>query len=482
MSLSDLLILLPQAFLLVWASLLLLVDLFISKERKVITAILGAAGLAITLGLTSGQWGSRATGFNQMVVVDNFSVFLSGLFTLAGLVAIVIAYDNMRRTGIHKTEFYSLLLFSVAGMMLMSAAADLIIVFLALELLSIPLYILAGLAVPRAGSAEGAIKYFLLGAFASGFVLYGTALIFGATQGTSLAGIMASIQSGTAELPLLVIGAALLLVGFSFKVAAVPFHMWTPDVYQGAPSPVTGFMSIGAKAAGFAALIRVFSLAFPSLAGQFAPIFAVLAGLTMVVGNVAAVSQVSIKRMLAYSSIAHAGYILMALVPLADPSVAANSTASALTYLVVYGITTLGAWAVISAVDNADGDDTAVRDLSGLARQHPWLAAAMTFFMLSFTGIPPLAGFWGKFYLFRTAIEGGYTTLAIIGLLSSLVSAWYYLRVIVMMYFREGEAGASRAPSIQIAAILLALAVLVLGLFPSGLFQLALQALANGVS
>ncbi len=482
MSLSDLLILLPQAFLLVWASLLLLVDLFISKERKVITAILGAAGLAITLGLTSGQWGSRATGFNQMVVVDNFSVFLSGLFTLAGLVAIVIAYDNMRRTGIHKTEFYSLLLFSVAGMMLMSAAADLIIVFLALELLSIPLYILAGLAVPRAGSAEGAIKYFLLGAFASGFVLYGTALIFGATQGTSLAGIMASIQSGTAELPLLVIGAALLLVGFSFKVAAVPFHMWTPDVYQGAPSPVTGFMSIGAKAAGFAALIRVFSLAFPSLAGQFAPIFAVLAGLTMVVGNVAAVSQVSIKRMLAYSSIAHAGYILMALVPLADPSVAANSTASALTYLVVYGITTLGAWAVISAVENADGGDTSVRDLSGLARQHPWLAAAMTFFMLSFTGIPPLAGFWGKFYLFRTAIEGGYTTLAIIGLLSSLVSAWYYLRVIVMMYFRESEAGASRAPSIQIAAILLALAVLVLGLFPSGLFQLALQALANGVS
>jgi len=482
MSLSDLLILLPQAFLLVWASLLLLVDLFIAKDRKVITAILGTAGLAITLGLTIGQWGSRATGFNQMVVADNFSVFLNGLFTLAGIVAIVIAYDNMRRTGIHKTEFYALLLFSVAGMMLMSAAADLIIVFLALELLSIPLYILAGLAVPRAGSAEGAIKYFLLGAFASGFVLYGTALIFGATQGTSLAGIIASIQTGAAELPLLIIGAALLLVGFSFKVAAVPFHMWTPDVYQGAPSPVTGFMSIGAKAAGFAALIRVFSLAFPSLAGQFAPIIAVLAGLTMVVGNVAAVSQTSVKRMLAYSSIAHAGYILMALVPLADPSAAGNSTASALTYLVVYGITTLGAWAVISAVENADGDDTSVRDLSGLARQHPWMAAAMTLFMLSFTGIPPLAGFWGKFYLFRTAIEGGYTTLAIIGLLSSLVSAWYYLRVVVMLYFREGEAGASRAPSIQIATVLLALVILALGLFPSSLFRLALQALANGVS
>jgi NADH-quinone oxidoreductase subunit N len=482
MSLSDLQILLPQAVLLVWASLLLLVDLFIPKNRKVITAILAAAGLALTLGLSAGQWGSRATGFNQLVVVDNFSVFLSGLFAIAGLVAIVIAYDNMRRTGIHKSEFYSLLMFSVAGMMLMASAADLIMVFLALELLSIPLYILAGLAVPREGSAEGAIKYFLLGAFASGFVLYGTSLIFGATESTSLAGIIAAVQAGTASLPLLVIGAALLLVGFCFKVAAVPFHMWTPDVYQGAPSPVTGFMSIGAKAAGFAALIRVFSLAFPTLAAQFAPIFAALAGLTMVVGNVAAISQVSIKRMLAYSSIAHAGYILMALVPFANPDVAASSTASALTYLVIYGITSLGAWAVISAVENADGGDTAVRDLSGLARQHPWLAAAMTIFMLSFTGIPPLAGFWGKFYLFRTAIEGGYTVLAVIGLLSSLVSAYYYLRVIVMMYFREGEAGASKAPSIQIAAVALALVVLVLGILPSGLFQLALQALANGVS
>ena len=277
------------------------------------------------------------------------------------------------------------------------------------------------------------------------------------------------------------IGAGLLLVGFSFKVAAVPFHMWTPDVYQGAPSPVTGFMSIGAKAAGFAALIRVFTLAFPTLSPVIAPVFAVLAGLTMIVGNIAAVSQSNIKRLLAYSSIAHAGYILMALVPYGDPAVKANSTASALLYLVVYGITSLGAWAVISAVEKVDGEGLAIRDYSGLGRRHPWLAASMAVFMLSFTGVPPLIGFWGKFFLFRTAIEGGYALLAILGIITSLISAFYYLRVIVMMYMREGEAQASRDVWVNLSAIAMAVLVIVAGLIPTGLFNLALQAIANGI-
>ncbi len=468
--LKSFLSLLPHTELLVWASLLLLVDLFIPKTRKSITAILAAIGLLISLILVIFDWGQSALTYNKMAVVDNFAVFLNVLFAVSGLIAIAIAYDYLNRMKIQRGEYYSLLLFSVAGMMLMASAADLIMFFLALELLSIPLYILSGFAVPRSDSEESALKYFILGAFSSGFVLYGTALIYGGTQFTDLRGIIDVIQSGSAQIGLVTIGAGLLLVGFGFKVAAVPFHMWTPDVYQGAPSPVTGFMSIGAKAAGFAALIRVFTLAFPSISPVMAPLFATLAALTMLVGNIAAVSQSNIKRLLAYSSIAHAGYILMALVPYGNPAIAANATASALVYLVVYGITSLGAWAVISAVEKLDGQDLGVRDYSGLGKRHPWLAAAMTVFMLSFTGVPPLIGFWGKFFLFRTAIEGGYIFLAVIGLLTSLVSAWYYLRVIVMMYMREGEISASRDFWVNLAAIGMAVVVIVAGLIPTGLF------------
>lgn len=479
--LKSFLSLLPQTILLVWASLLLLVDLFIPQGKKAWTAIISAIGLLVALVLFLLEWGQPALTYSKMAVVDNFAVYLNVLFAVTGLIAIAIAYDYLNRMGIQRGEYYSLLLFSISGMMLMASAADLIMVFLALELLSIPLYILSGFAVPRPESEEAALKYFILGAFSAGFVLYGTSLIFGGTHYTDLSDIVATIKMGSADLGLVTIGAGLLLIGFSFKVAAVPFHMWTPDVYQGAPSPVTGFMSIGAKAAGFAALIRVFTLAFPTLSPVIAPIFAVLAGLTMIVGNIAAISQSNIKRLLAYSSIAHAGYILMALVPYGDPAVKANSTASALLYLVVYGMTSLGAWAVISAVEKVDGEGLAIRNYSGLGRRHPWLAAAMAVFMLSFTGVPPLIGFWGKFFLFRTAIEGGYALLAILGIITSLISAFYYLRVIVMMYMREGETTASREVWVNLAAVVMALLIIITGLFPTGLFDLALQAIANGI-
>jgi NADH-quinone oxidoreductase subunit N len=473
--------LLPHTVLLVWASLLLLVDLFIPHGKKAWTAIIAAVGLIVALVLIMLEWGHPALTYGKMAVVDNFAVYLNVLFAVSGLIGIALAYDYLNRMGIQRGEYYSLLLFSVSGMMLMASAADLIMVFLALEMLSIPLYILSGFAVPRPESEESALKYFILGAFSAGFVLYGTALIFGGTHYTDLINIISAIKLGAADLGLVTVGAGLLLIGFSFKVAAVPFHMWTPDVYQGAPSPVTGFMSIGAKAAGFAALIRVFTLAFPSLSPVMAPIFAVLAALTMIVGNIAAVSQSNIKRLLAYSSIAHAGYILMALVPYGNPAIKANATASALLYLVVYGMTSLGAWAVISAVEKVDGQGLAIRDYSGLGKRHPFLAAAMAVFMLSFTGVPPLIGFWGKFFLFRTSIEGGYIVLAVIGILTSLVSAFYYLRVIVMMYMREGEATASRDMWVNLVAIAMALLVIVSGLIPTGLFNLALQAIANGI-
>ena len=342
----------PLIFLTVWSSVLLLVDLFIPKERKGVTALLSALGLALTLGLTLAQIGQEITGFNGMVVLDGFSVFVNALLLVSGLLGIALAYGYVRRMGLERGEYYTLLLFSVTGMMLMAQAADLIVVFLALELLSIPLYVLAAFARPRVESEEAGLKYFLLGAFATGFVVYGTALVFGATSSTNLVAILSSAAPGSPNLLLLSIGAALILVGFGFKVAAVPFHMWTPDVYQGAPSAVTAFMSSGAKIAGFAALLRVFATAFPSIAVDMTGILWALAALTMILGNVIAIAQTNIKRLLAYSSIAHAGYILMAFVPYGDPDVAPVSIAAGLFYLVAYAITNFGAWGVVIAASH----------------------------------------------------------------------------------------------------------------------------------
>ena len=406
-----------------------------------------------------------------------FGLYLNVLFLVSGLAGIALAYDYLKRMGIERGEYYVLLLFTISGMMLMAYAADLIVVFLALELLSIPLYVLAGFARPRLESEEAALKYFLLGAFASGFVLYGVAMTYGATAHTDLQGIVQTIKNGSANPSLLLAGAGLLMVGLGFKVAAVPFHMWTPDVYQGAPSAVTGFMSVGAKAAGFAALLRVFIMAFPSLASSLAPILWTLAALTMVVGNVAAIAQGNIKRMLAYSSIAHAGYILMAFVPFGQAQLVSSAIASTLFYLLAYAITSLGAWAVVVALEKAEGKGLELADYAGMARKYPLLSAAMMIFMLSFTGVPPTLGFWGKFYLFRTAIEGGYIGLALIGLLTSLVSAYYYLRVVVIMYMRPGEAEARRETWVNLVAIAAAAATLLLGFLPGPLFELASQAI-----
>jgi NADH-quinone oxidoreductase subunit N len=328
----DLYTILPAITLTVWACVLLLVDLFIPKERKSLTALLAAAGLALTMGINLTQVGSESVGFNGMVTLDGFSNFLSTLFLLTGLFGIAVAYGYLRRMKIEHGEYYVIMLFSIVGMILMSQATDLIITFLALELLSIPLYVLAAFAYPRTESEEAGIKYFLLGSFATGFVVYGIALTFGATGTTSLAGIVAAVPN--CNLTLLLAGAALILVGFGFKIGAVPFHMWTPDVYQGAPTSVTAFMAAGAKAAGFAALLRVFATAFPSLATDLMPVLALLSALSMVLGNIIAIAQTDIKRMLAYSSIAQAGYILMAFVPFANESVRLVSVSAGLFYLV----------------------------------------------------------------------------------------------------------------------------------------------------
>ncbi len=473
--------LLPVIVLTAWACLLLLVDLFL--RRKGLTALFAAVGLVVTMGLCIGQGvgldreGAVALGFNGMVVMDGFSNFLNVLFLVTGLLGIAIAYGYNRRMGIERGEYYAILLFSVIGMMLMAQATDLIVVFLALELLSIPLYVLAAFAYPKTDSEEAGVKYFLLGAFATGFVVYGIALTFGATGSTAITGIVDAVKAGKADMTLLMVGSALILVGFGFKVAAVPFHMWTPDVYQGAPTSVTAFMAAGAKAAGFAALLRFFATAFPSLSADLTPVLSALAALTMIVGNVIAVAQTDIKRMLAYSSIAQAGYILMAFVPFGNPDVRAVSVAAGVFYLVAYTITSFGSWGVVMALETAEGKGLSISEYAGLGKKYPWLAAAMTVFMLSLTGLPPTLGLVGKFFLFRAAVQGGFIPLAVIGVVTSLISAFYYLRVVVTMYMKDGNPSVTRESWLELTiGISVAVTVLV-SLFPASLFDLAARAI-----
>jgi NADH-quinone oxidoreductase subunit N len=436
---KDLLAILPLLVVITSALVLLLVDLLIPVDRKWMTAYLTALCLAIALILAIVWPADGTTAFNGMLHADGFARFLNVLFLASGIAGIGLAHGYLKRLGIERGEYYSLLLFTLSGMMIMAYAVDLIMVFLALELLSIPLYVLTGFARPQLASEEASLKYFLLGTFASGFVLFGIALIFGATAYTGMNDILVSIQVGSANTPLLLVGAALLLTGFGFKVAAVPFHMWTPDVYHGAPSPVTGFMSVGAKAAGFAALMRVFSLVLQEQSAVFVPVLWTLAALTMFTGNLLAISQANIKRLLAYSSIAHAGYILMAFVPYGDAATSTSVINSGLFYLAIYAITSFGIWAIVTMLEKTDGGGLELEGFAGLGKKYPLVAVCMLVFLLSFIGIPPLLGFWGKLTLFRTALEGGYLSLAIVGILTSLLSAYYYLKVVYFMFMRDGE-------------------------------------------
>ncbi|HLB63309.1 MAG TPA: NADH-quinone oxidoreductase subunit N [Anaerolineales bacterium] len=476
MTAQDLSATLPLLLLTGWACVLMLLDAFIPAERKDLTAGLAALGIVVALGALAPRFGQTTEAFGGMLVVDGFASFLDVVFLGSGLLGIALAYDYLKRMGIERGEYYSLLLFSICGMMLMGRAADLIIVFLALELLSIPLYVLSGFAVPRLESEEAALKYFLLGAFATGFVVYGIALTYGALGSTRMEAILATVRPGATPPGLLLVGMGLILIGFGFKVAAVPFHMWTPDVYQGAPSSVTAFMSVGAKAGGFAALLRLLISALPDLAVAWAPAAAWISALTMVWANFAAIAQPNVKRMLAYSSIAHAGYILMALAASASSEVAPQAASAALFYLAAYAVTNLGAWGVVLSMEKQEGAGLSIDDYAGLGQRRPGLALAMTAFMLSLTGVPPTIGFVGKFFLFGAAIQAGLVWLALIGVITSLVSAYYYLRVVVVMYMRPGEPEARSERWLSAGLGLAALATVVFGILPGPLLALAERA------
>ncbi|MEY4069596.1 MAG: hypothetical protein RL721_210 [Candidatus Eisenbacteria bacterium] len=374
--------------------------------------------------------------FDGMFVHDGLTVFFTLMFCAVGAVSVLFSWEYTKRTRMSMPEYYALLLTSVLGMVVMAASNDLITIFLGLELMSLSLYVLVGFRRNLLESNEAALKYFLLGAFASGFLLYGIALLYGATGSTNLQVIGDFLgDSPIANNGLAVVGGLLVLSGFLFKVAAVPFHMWTPDAYQGAPTSVTGFMSAGAKAAGFAALIRIVMRALPSYADEWQSLLAVIAMLTMTVGNVTALLQTNLKRMLAYSSIAHAGYILVAIV-----AGGFEGYGAAVFYLAVYSVMNLGAFAVLTMLGRGHDEPLLVSDLSGMGFRRPIAGLALALFMISLGGIPPTAGFMGKLMVFNSAVKaGGLMPLIIVGVLNSVVSVYYYLRVTVALYMREPE-------------------------------------------
>jgi NADH-quinone oxidoreductase subunit N len=388
---------------------------------------------------------------------------------------VLLSPSYLRAPGAERGEYYALLLFSVVGMMGLGACLELVSLFVALEIMSVALYALAGLHRDRPESQESAMKYFITGSFSSAFLLYGVALLYGASGSTSMARIAAAVAAaGPSTATLALLGTGLLLVGFGFKVASVPFHMWAPDVYEGAPTTVTALMAAGVKTAAFAALVRVLTQAVPGLAGDWKPAVVVLSLITMVVGNLGALAQTNLKRMLAYSSVAHAGYLLSALV--AAPEVAA---AAVLFYLVAYAAVNLGGFGAFAALARDGREPLSLSDVAGLARRRPLLAAALTVFLISLTGVPVSGGFVGKFYLFSAAVNGGWVTLAVVGMLMSVVSAYYYLRVVVAMYMREPMGEDTWAPLGAGSALALGLAtgvVLFLGVYPGPVLAWARQA------
>jgi NADH-quinone oxidoreductase subunit N len=466
----------PALAILGTACLVLLLDLLPPRDSKDHLAGVTLAGIVVALLITISRWGGDGRAFRDMVVLDNYALFFDIVICYAAGLIVLLSIDYLSRNGAASGEYYALLLFSVAGMMLLASAGDLIVLFLSLELMSLSLYVLAGLFKTRLASGEASMKYFLLGAFASSFLLYGIALIFGGAGGTSYDRVAAAVAARPHD-PLLVIGLGLMLVGLGFKISAVPFHMWAPDVYEGAPTSVTALIATGSKTAAFAALIRLLASGMRELQPDWAGLLWIVAVLTMTVGNVVAIAQSNLKRMLAYSSIAHVGYMVVGLVA-GGP----NGTGAVLFYLLAYTFTTVGTFGVITLCERATNEEALdVGDYAGLGRRSPVLALALSLFLLSLVGIPPLAGFVAKVYIFGAAVRSGYVWLTVIAVLNSAIAAYYYLRVIVYMYMREPEgASAIYAPSFAggLALAVALVGIVLLGVMPAPFADLAQAAVA----
>ena len=477
MNISSLSAIAPMACVTAAALAAMLAEAFRAPNERTPIGPLGVIGLAGAAIAALLLWNRQASAFG-VVLADNFALFITWILVIIGVVSLALSGPAIARTRLPGGEYYALMLFAIGGMILMAMATDLLVIFLALEVLSLAVYVLTGIRRDSPLATEAAMKYFVLGAFASAFFLYGIAFMYGLTGSTRLDRIGSVLAAGSmTRTPLQLVAVGLLLVGFAFKVSAVPFHMWTPDAYEGAPASVAGFMSTGVKAAAFAAFARVFLSALEPLRADWVVVLWPIAAATMIIGTVAGVLQPSIKRMLAYSSIAHGGYLLVALVSANDAGKGAI-----LFYLLAYAVTNLGAFGVIGLLETADRPNDQVRDYAGLWNDHRGLAILMTIFLLSLGGFPPFGGFIAKWYVFTAAMKAGYTWLAIIGVLSSVVSVFYYLRVIVMMYMTPSESPLElpAVPRIAGAALVAsAAAVIYLGVLPARVLDWAAASIST---
>jgi NADH-quinone oxidoreductase subunit N len=469
--------LLPEILLTLAGTLIMFLEaVFRSEKQRERFPTIAAVSLGVALWASFAANGAQGTAFQGMMVVDGFATFFRMLVIVVGLVAVFSSTEYLRRENHTGGEYYALLLYSIVGQCIMAAANELIMIFIGLEISSIASYVLAGYLRDDARNNESALKYFLLGSFATAFLLYGVAWIYGATGSTNLTEIQRALSSPVAA-PMGLVGtaAALIFVGLAFKVTAAPFQAWAPDVYQGAPAPVAAFLSVGPKAAAFAILLRIFLEGFGPIADRWTPVVWVIALATMVVGNFAAIVQSNVKRMLAYSSIAHAGYVLVA--------VAANSatgSAAVMFYLAAYAMTNLGAFAVVTYFARKGERYVSIDDFAGLGEKQPAMAAMFTIFLLSLIGVPLTGGFFGKFYIFKAALDAKLVWLTVLGLLNSAVAAYYYLRLLVVMYMHEpGQASADLPPAgkaLKFAVYGSAVATLLLGILPSLVLDFANRA------
>jgi len=469
LSTSDFYYILPELVITTGALVVLIADVLLPRERRARLAWITLAVIGATLASLAPFASTHVEVAHGLLAVDRFALFFKIVFLIAAAITVLMSTRYLAVEGASPGEYYFLILCATLGMMVMAGGIDLITIFIGLETMAVSFYILAGFIKPSQRSNEAAVKYFLLGAFSLGILLYGMSLMYGLSGTTNLRVMAGSFDAASRD-PRLVLAVILVVAGVGFKIAAVPFHMWAPDVYEGAPTPITAFLSVGSKAASFAMLIRIFVEGLPSMSGDWRLLFWVLSIVTMTVGNVAAVTQSNVKRMLAYSSIAHAGYVLIGIVAGTPRGITAT-----LVYLMIYSFMQLGAFAVVVLLRRSDvaGDD--LKDFSGLHFRNPFAAFAMLLFMLSLGGIPPTAGFMGKFWLFSAAIDARYYWLALIAVLNSAISLYYYIRIVVFMYVKTEVAGSepSTSPPMALALAVAMAATLVFGVYPGLLFQVA---------
>ena len=464
----DLIALAPVLVLSVFSMGVLVLDLWAGKNKTLLMFV-SLVGLLMTAISAFAKQPLPAFAFTDSYIVDHLSIFFICIFTLSSALAILLSTEYNERNGMKAGEYYALILLCTVGMIVLASSTDMIMIFLGIEIVSICLYVLAGFRRDDPVSNEAALKYFLLGAFATGFLLYGMTLIYGSTGSTNIFKIAEFIKTNDSSSPLMLMGIVLLVIGFGFKVAAVPFHMWAPDVYHGSPTPVTAFMAVGPKAAAFAAFFRVFKEGIPNMAANWEILLCIVAVLSMFVGNLGAIMQTNIKRMLAFSSISHAGYLIIAVI-----SKSSLAGSGLLFYMLTYAFTTFGAFGIVILLGRKGQENLELENYSGLAYKHPLLALSMTVFLLSLGGLPPFAGFVAKFYIFSAAIEEGFVTLVIIAVLNSAISFYYYLKVVVFMYMKEpaGEFQISLTPMTLFVVIIGIIGTVELGIYPDPIIAL----------